>query len=123
MSRTQGFITLNLSGLRTFNLGLPSAPTWANFIVTERSTGETVAHISIGKTLGPTKQHCMSTFADSSGQDSFRSNTHVVRHYERIGGVITLILSASFDSFTASGIRLNVDVANANYQVLVEAGD
>ncbi len=120
MARVLGNITLGSSGLQTFNLGL--APTWATLTVCEKVGADSAAHKSEGK-MTATKQVCHSTFSDTTGSDSFNSSAHVVQHYERVGGAITKILSASFDSFTASGIKLNVDTANPNYQVLVEAGN
>lgn len=124
--RTQGTLTLNNTGLQTFNLEFSSAPTWAHLTVCEKYTGDNVAHLSIGKvntTPSGIRQFCQSTFADPSGSDSFNSNAHVVQHYERFNGNITKMLSASFDSFTTTGIKLNVDIAHGGYQVLVEAGN
>lgn len=121
MPRALGNITLNSAGTgKTFNLGLATPPTWAHFTVCEKTTGDTVAHFSFGKATA-TKQVCQSTYSDTIGSDSFNSSAHVVQHYERVGGVITKVLSASFNSFTSSGIKLNVSIPNADYQVLVEA--
>lgn len=123
MTRQEGYITLAATGLNTFNLGFSTAPTWAEFIVSEKTTGDNVAHLSIGSALLSTNQHCNSTYADAIDGDTFKSNAFVVQHYERVSGSITKILSASFDSFTTSGIKLNVDIANNTYQVLVKAGN
>lgn len=120
MAHVLGPITLSLSGLRTFNIGI--APTWLHLTVCEKITGDTVSHFSFGK-AETGSQYCMSTFADTAGADSFNSSAHIVQHYERVGGSITKVLSASFDSFTATGFKLNVDIPNSNYKVLVEAGN
>lgn len=121
MAHVAGTLTLSSAGNgKTFNLGI--APTWAKFTVCEKSGGDLESHRSQGIATS-TFEFCMSTFADATGGDSFNSNAHVVQHYERSGGVITKVLSASFNSFTATGLKLDVDIANANYQVLVEAGN
>lgn len=121
MAFVAGTLTLSSAGNgKTFNLGI--APTWVRFTVCEKSGGDLESHRSYG-VAAASFQFSMSDFADATGGDSFNSNAHVVQHYERSGGVITKVLSASFNSFTASGIKLNVDIANANYQVLVEAGN
>ncbi len=128
MARYLGYVTLSgTPGLKTFNLtGITTAPTWATLTVCEKSTTDTAAHTSEGKILvtpNYTRQRCQSTYADTSGADSFNSSTHCVQHYERVSGSITKVLSASFDSFTSTGIKLNVDIPNADYQLLIEAGD
>lgn len=113
---------MSSAGIVTINLGMTSAPTWAHFRVCEKFTGDNVAHFSFG-TADASFQFCMSAFADPSGSDSFNSNSRVIQHYERYSGSITKMLSASFDSFTTNGLKLNVDIAHGGYQVLIEAGN
>lgn len=125
MARILGSTTLTLTPTQTISLGFQ--PTWAIITVSEKSGSDNAAHTSEGKVNtnpGPTVyQYCQSTFADADGADTFKSSAHLVQHYERVGGVITKVLSASFHSFTPSGIKLNVDIPNNNYQVLIEAGN
>ena len=116
---TTGQITLSTTGLKSFNLGMQ--PTWVRFYVGQRTgTTEIINHTSTGITDG-IHQYCISTFTDANGSTTKNSNK-VVSHYERIGGIVE-VLSATFDSFYTSGIKLNVTVANANYPVIIEFGN
>lgn len=119
MSRTTGRLTLSITGLSTFVLGFQ--PTWATFRVTGKS-GDTVSHVSLGSTDG-TNQNCGSTYMDTTGGASFDVNTKVVSHFERSGGTITEVLSASWDSWTATGVKLNVLIANTAYKVTIDCGN
>lgn len=121
--RKQGTFTITTTGLVTYNLGLTTRATWAEFHVCEKRTGDDVSHRSIGWFTEGSNQFCMSTFSDPSGSDSFNSNAHVIQHYERFKGNITKMLSASFDSFTSTGFKLNVQNSHSGYQVFVIVGD
>lgn len=118
MAHASGRFTLSGTGLSTFALGFQ--PTWANFRVTGKA-GDTVCHGSWGGTDG-TNQNCGSTYMDTTGGASFDVNTKVVSHYDRVAGTITEVLSASFDSFVATGVKLNVAIANTNYKVTIDCG-
>lgn len=117
--RVAGIVTL---GSPTSNINLGFQPTWMKLSVCERNSSDSVAHKSEGIVEGMF-QYCQSTFADDQGGDSFNSQAHVVQHYERIGGVISKVLSSSFTAFTATGVALNNDIPNTAYKVLLEAGN
>lgn len=119
MAYATGRFTLSTTGLSTFVLGFQ--PTWATFRVTGKAA-DTANHMSLGGTDG-TNQNCGSTYMDTTGGASFDVNTKVVSHYERSGGTITEVLSASWDSWTATGVKLNVATANTNYKVTIECGN
>lgn len=119
MSRITGALTVTGTGIKTFNLGFQ--PTWIRFVVCSRTSAQTYSHMSIGETDGTT-QLVASTFQDGSGGKSVNSLSKVVSHYERVSGAITEVLAASFDSFTATGFKLNVAIGNPNYQVFITAG-
>lgn len=121
MSYTTGRITLDTAGsgasARLFVVGFQ--PTAARLTVSENDSGETAAHICVGKTDG-THQNYDATFDDGTLKDSRSSNDRVVSHYENHSGTLTEVLSASFNSFVATGIKLNVLTANADYTVSLE---
>lgn len=119
MAYKLGTITLDTTGLKTFNLGASSTPTAASIVVQNKNgVAETTLHVSIG-TCSISGQRCTSYVKDGVGPFTFDSTTKVVSHYEISGGVSTEVLSASFDSFTSNGIKLNVSIANANYKVYI----
>lgn len=120
MATVTGPITISSAGIKTFALGI--APKWAKFRVCARaSTIDNYVHLSLGETDGVAQQ-VSSIFHDSQGNRSDDDLTKVVSHYERVNGVITEVLSASFHSFTATGIKLTVHIGNPNYQVYITAG-
>jgi len=121
MSYYTGRLTISSSGINTFTVGF--APTWARFRVSQKvGTVETTNHLSLGGTDG-TRQNCSSFFTDGSGNTCFDTNTKVVSHYERVGGTVTEVLAATFDSFTATGVKVNASIPNASYQVTLECGN
>lgn len=119
MAYATGRFTLSATGLTTLGIGFQ--PTWARFRVTGK-TSDTVSHLSLGGADG-TNQNCGSTYMDTTGGASFDVNTKVVSHYERSGGVITEVLASAFDSFVATGVKLNTSIANVNYKVTIECGN
>lgn len=120
MTRITGPTTLTGTGIKTISVGFQ--PTWATFKVCSKVSSQNFSHLSIGETDG-TAQWVESTFQDTTGGQSVNSTSKVISHYERVGGVLTEVLSASFDSFTATAVKLNVSVGNGNYQVMMTCGD
>lgn len=119
MSYKLGTITLDTAGLRTFNLGASSTPTSAMIVVqNQNGIAETALHVSMG-TASVSGQRCTSYVKDGGSASTFDSTTKVVSQYEIVGGVPTEVLSATFDSFTSTGIKLNVTTTNANYKVYI----
>src|ERR1051325_248088 len=100
------------AGLKTYNIGFQ--PTWITMTVCEKVGGDTISHKSEGKVLldstytGGFRQRCQSTCGDNF---SINSSAHCVQHYEAPG---VKVLSASFDSITATGFKLNADITNTN---------
>lgn len=125
MSYVTGRITLDTAGTgasaRSFNVS-SFTPTWARFTVSENDSGETAAHMCIGKADG-THQNYDATFDDGTLKDSKSGNDRVVSHYENHSSSLTEVLSASFHSFTATGVKLNVIIPNADYTVSIECGN
>jgi hypothetical protein len=119
MSYVTGRVTISGTPTQTIVVGFQ--PTWARFTVGGKGS-DTVTHFSFGATDG-TNQSVQSTFGDTTGGASFNSGSKLISHYERVSGSITEVLSASFNSFTATGIKLNVSIANTGYSVTLEAGN
>lgn len=116
-----GIVTLGSSGSKTINLGTPSTPFAASFIVQNKAgTAESIKHVSIGSADGA-GQRVTSYFKDTGAPSTFDTTTKCVSHYEKVGGVVTEILSATFTAFTATGLTVNVTIPNVNYDVYLRA--
>lgn len=114
MSVQTGRITLGLTGLRSYNVGMQ--PTFVQLeCVSDDST-------SSGNADG-TRQNVKWTFNDNATRDSDCINTHVVNLTHKVGGSIVPRIQASFDSFTATGFKLNVQVADPSIYVTVLYGN
>jgi len=122
MAYWAGAITLSSTGTaKSFPVGFQ--PTWAEFRVGQKSgTTETVNHLSLGEVDTTGYQYCTSTFTDASGSTTVNYSTKVVSHRERSGGIVE-VLSASFNSFYSTGIKLDVSIANSNYPVVLRCGN
>lgn len=125
MSHLTATTTLGTIGSKTISVGFQ--PTWAEFRVCQKfNVADSVAHLSIGETDG-TRQNVISIYHDVAGGISANSTSptskKVVSHYERVSGVIQEVLAADFNSFTATGIKLDVLIGNPNYQVIVTCGN
>jgi len=118
MTYYAGPMTISSTGTgKQFDVGFQ--PTYAKLTVCGKST-DNVSHMSVGVVDESGYQYCQSTYQDTTGGKSTNTDTKVVRHYERVSSNITEVLSASFNSFYASGIKLDVTIANTNYPVLLE---
>ncbi len=115
-----GPVTFTGTGIKTISVGFQ--PTWARFVVVSKTSSQSFAHTSLGESDG-SFQWVASTFHDSTGGLSANSNSKVVSHYERVGGTITEVLAASFDSFTATAVKVNVTIGNGAYQVYLTCGN
>jgi hypothetical protein len=82
-------------------------------------TGDNYSHRSTGVADG-SWQYVDSFFQDSTGGKTVSTDTKLVSHYERVGGVITEVLSATFNSFTATQVKYNITKATPAYNLLVE---
>lgn len=77
-------------------------------------------HYSTGRTDG-TVQTCNWGFVDNSLRDSDNSSSKLVSVRENSGGSLVEVVNVSFNSFTATQFKINVNTADANYQLFWEA--
>lgn len=118
-----GTVSYGTTGLKTINLGTPSTPTNVTLIVQNKlGVNEgTLKHVSIGTSNGTTHR-CTSYVKDGAGTAfDFDTSTKVISHYELSGGSPLEVLSATFDSFTSSGVKINVAVASNAYSIYIRA--
>lgn len=114
-----GTTTFGTTGIKSLNLGFKPALVQLR-VCAKYNTPQTFSHLSLGESDSYSQQ-VTSTYQDTTGGYSKNDLTKVVSHYERVGGVITEVLSAEFHSFTASGVKINVLIGNPNYQVILTA--
>lgn len=119
MANTFGPVTLALTGLRTTTIGI--APTSLRFIIGAKNSSSTVIQSAHGAVDSSGFQSVLTWYGDSTGFQSTTSTSKCISVWERVSGTLTEVLSASFDSYTASGFKLNITTANSNYQVFIEA--
>lgn len=107
------------TGVKTITCGFQ--PIGARITVSAKSGGQTYAHQSVGTTDGT------NTVTDSWYQDATRGKTD--RYTDRIvsqwewdsgGSVWSEKTKATFDSFTATEFKYNVNTADVNYQYFIE---
>lgn len=108
------------TGSKTLALTLGGAtPVGARITMGARlNTTETSAIFSQGGTDG-TNTHCISTAPSFTKKWPYTAeSSYIIAHYSNS---TTKVFSATFTSFAANQMTINVDVADANYQLLVEA--
>jgi len=78
---------------------------------------------SVGITDG-TNHVCFSEWGDTtSGLKSKKDTTVLASQWDKVAGVWTEVISATFDSFTATEFKYNVTAGSANFTFIVEAWD
>lgn len=111
--------TLSIAGVKNINLGFQ--PTSVELLVGSKfQATDAVNHTSNGDCDG-TRQHVISTFSDDIGGMTVNSSSKFVSHWERVGGNMAEVLSANFNSWTSTGIKINVVIPNIGYQVIIRA--
>jgi hypothetical protein len=84
-----------------------------------RFHSDTTLRLSLGWGDG-IRQNCDSLFADSTIRRSDKVTNKIVSLWDNVGGVATEILSASNPVFTATQLKLDVALANSNFQISVK---
>lgn len=120
MSYFRGLTTLDSVGLRTLAVGFQPVAYKISVAQKFGINDTAYAHVFTGGSDG-TRQHVIGFLQDSTGRQTFTESGKVITQKERSGGAITEVLSATHDSMAATGPRVNVTIANVNYQVIVEA--
>lgn len=101
-------------------ISVASLPTMVEFFVGQKlSTAQAYSHWSQGVSDG-TNQMCTSFAQNTTTGKTENSTTRVIKHYELSGSTFTTALEFSVTGFTATDINVNVNTANANYQVGVK---
>lgn len=111
-----GLFTLPSTGVITI-LGLPFTPTSCRFTIADMS----VPVLSAGQATSSSVQEANTTHFDvvPTGE-TLSDNTKCIQHRQRIGGVLTVVLAASFVSFGIKRFKVNVTTANPSLQVFGE---
>lgn len=123
MSNFFGGATIASTGSPITISGVGFTPTNLKFTVTSKSNSSANVLHALGWVDETGYQGADSMYGDSTGHESKHWTTKCLYVRDRVGGVMTTVLEATFHSFTADGFKLNVTTANPNYQVWIEATD
>lgn len=117
-----GTKTFTTTGLVSVNLGAPSTPTHITAVVQNKNaTNEgSLKHISIGTSDG-TNHVCTSYIKNGTVFDTRVTTGAIIKVYEHIAGVNTVVLEVAFDSFLSNGVKFNVITANGAYSAYLMA--
>jgi hypothetical protein len=114
MAVKTGRITLDVTGIIPYDLDFQ--PTWMQF--------ECVSDDSWSKgNADGVRQNVLSKFNNGTVRASSNINTHVVNLTKMVSGSVVPHVKASFDSFTADGVKLNVVNADASIKVNLTFGN
>lgn len=123
MSYKRTTISFGSTGVKSISWPFGTLPIGCRITLGGRfSSTDSCNHLSIGNSNGST-QSFHSTYSDNQGHQTISGINKLVSHYERIGGVITEVVSATINSFSTTDIKINVTTANPNYQFHVEIWD
>lgn len=103
--------------------GVGFQPNWVRISVAQKyGASETWQHLCIGQSDG-TRTNCITMYGDTTTAKTLEDNTHIVLHYDKVSGVWTKVLEATFVSFDADGFTINATTGNSNYKVHLECGN
>lgn len=121
MGRIIGQATLTAgTGAKQINVG--QLLTSVELTVGEKNTADSISHRSVGKYVDGGTARCVSTMADGTNGDTVNSSSKIIRHYEKVGGVWTVVFEAEISSFSGTHINLNVIVGtnSDDYPMLID---
>lgn len=114
-------VTHGTTGVKTRTCGFQ--PTGARISVYGKDgVVMTLLQQSVGTTNG-VGHVCQSIYGDTAGLYTRKVDNKIASQWEKIGGVWTEVIAATFDSFTATEFKYNVTIASSDYQFIVEAWD
>lgn len=107
------------TGTKSINVGFP--PVAARITIGSKyNNTDLVNHLSIGNTNGTTSSY-HSTFSDTSSHQTISGTGKLGRHFARISGLVTEVINLDTPSFVGNQFQYNVAIADASYQLHVEA--
>lgn len=74
-------------------------------------------------TADGTRQNYISTFANTNFNQTKDSNDKMIRHFEDVAGVLTEVVTGTFDSFTATECKFNLSLTSNTYGLTIELWD
>lgn len=124
MARDQITYLWTSAGIKTLS-DFGSRPTRVRFTCSQKNVSlDGVAHMSDGTVIDngtDTWSECESFYMDVYGGRTFRDDNCIVSQHERVSNAITEVFRVEFDSWTSTGIKVNVTVkSGGSYVVNVE---
>ena len=121
MANIDGPITCSVQGTaRTFT-GFGFTPTHLDFEVVVKSNSGAIQQRCIGSVDSGGYMQYHYSFDDGTTIDSSAGTDRCIFMKEKVSGVLTEVLRATFHSFTSDGFKLNVTTASGSYPVHVKA--
>lgn len=74
-------------------------------------------------TADGTRQNYISEFINDNFKQTKDSNDKMIRHYEDVSGVLTEVVTGTFDSFTATQGKFNLSITSNTYALTIELWD
>lgn len=88
----------------------------------KNGTATTTLQKCVGTADG-TRQNYISTFVNANFKQTKDSNDKMIRHYEDVAGVLTEVITGTFDSFTATEGKFNLSLTSNLYALQIELWD
>lgn len=106
------------TGIKTITCGFQ--PIGARITVGQKDgITDAVNRFSVGFTDG-TNQFYVTTFRDGTGAQTISGSGKMVSVLNRVGGLVAEVVQATFNSFTATQLKYNVNTADVNYTFNIE---
>lgn len=119
MSYFTGSTSHNTTGIKTVTVGFQ--PIGMRMTVGQKDGAtDTTTRYAWGVTDG-TNQFSVTTFRDGTGAQTTTTASKLLSVFDRSGGVIAEVVQVTFNSFTATQVKYNVNTANVNYTIIIEA--
>lgn len=116
MSSCVGAVTFGTTGSPITVSGVGFTPTEVEFFVGAKTGSSAALQIMRGAADGTNQWYLDDTF-DGTNRKSITGTNKCISVYEWNGSNYAEVLSATFHSFTADGFKVNVTIANSDYQV------
>lgn len=117
-----GRVTLSSTGDNIFN-SIGFQPTWIRARVSQKyGVAEICSHLSLGS-ADSINQNCSYEYNDVSGYTCGETNAKLISHWEKVGGILTEVISATRKSFDPNGFTITTALGNPNYKVHIECGN
>lgn len=122
MANIVGSFARGTTGQMTVS-SLPFTPTWIRFWVCAYLGNSSDPFLSMGSVDQDGNQICLTQYNDGTNRTTQNHNDRCIEVWKHASGSWSTPLKAEFVEFVTNGFKLDFEYANANYDILYEAGD